>query len=232
MSDTPNRSGYLVVCALAGALAVPPDPIATPIAAAVFALLAWVGLWIWRWSGLTTRLRPGATRGTMRAIGFAGWFALGLAVGLVVLAVLRLALQPVVPALGARIAAAGDLPLWRRAIIIYVAAVGEELIFRLLLLSALAGTAARLVRRAERRPTPGITWAAITVAAFLFAAVHLQAWSAAGVLSTGVALSVLALNMMGGLVLGRVFVARGIIAAMWVHAGADTAIQIIGPLTG
>jgi membrane protease YdiL (CAAX protease family) len=228
----PNRSVYLVVCALAGALAVPPHPLATPIGAAVFALLAWAGLWIWRWSGLTAPMRSGSTRGTMRAIGFLGWFVLGLAVGLVVLGVLRLALQPVVPDLGARIAAAGDLPLWRRAIIIYVAAVGEELIFRLLLLSAVAGIAARLLPRADRRPTPGVTWAAITVSAFLFAAVHLQAWSAAGVLSTGVALSVLALNMFGGLVLGRVFIARGIVAAMWVHAGADAAIQIVGPLTG
>lgn len=40
MSDMPNRSVYLVVCALAGALAVPPHPLATPIGAAVFALLA------------------------------------------------------------------------------------------------------------------------------------------------------------------------------------------------
>jgi len=45
-------------------------------------------------------------------------------------------------------------------------------------------------------------------------------------------LAVIALNAVGGVVLGRAFVYRGIVAAMWIHAGADCAIQLIGPLTG
>ena len=53
-------------------------------------------------------------------------------------------------------------------------------------------------------------------------------------MSLGVALplSVLTLNAVGGVVLGYVFVNRGIVAAIWTHAGADCAIQLIGPLTG
>ena len=39
------------------------------------------------------------------------------------------------------------------------------------------------------------------------------------------------LNAVGGLVFGYVFVTLGIVTAMWVHAGADCAIQLIGPLT-
>jgi hypothetical protein len=43
--------------------------------------------------------------------------------------------------------------------------------------------------------------------------------------------AVLMLNSLGGLVFGTVFMKRGIVAAMWAHAGADCAIQLIGPLT-
>jgi hypothetical protein len=39
------------------------------------------------------------------------------------------------------------------------------------------------------------------------------------------------LNAIGGVVLGSAFVNRGIVAAIWIRAGADCAIQLIGPLT-
>jgi Type II CAAX prenyl endopeptidase Rce1-like len=157
---------------------------------------------------------------------------LGLLVGLGALAVIRLVIEPAIPAAGARIAAAAALPLWRRVAIIYVAAVGEELIFRLLLLSLIAGIVVRLVRRAEQGPGRRIIWVANGLSALAFAAVHLPAWSATGALSLGLALMVLTLNGLGGLVFGYVFVKHGISAAMWAHAGADCAVQLIGPLTG
>ncbi len=127
--------------------------------------------------------------------------------------------------------AAGALPIWRRLVIIYVAAVGEELVFRLLLLSVVTGLTMRLLRRAARVPSRGVVWGAIALTAFAFAAVHLPAWSAVGPLSLGLALMVMTLNGLGGVVLGYVFVTRGIVAAILVHAGADCAIQLIGPLT-
>jgi hypothetical protein len=157
---------------------------------------------------------------------------LGLLVGLGALAVIRLVIEPAIPAAGARIAAAAALPLWRRVAIIYVAAVGEELVFRLILLSLIAGIVVRLVRRAEQGPGRRIIWVANGLSALAFAAVHLPAWSAMGPLSLGLALMVLTLNGLGGLVFGYVFVKHGIAAAMWAHAGADCAVQLIGPLTG
>jgi hypothetical protein len=95
----------------------------------------------------------------MRLVRAAAWIAFGLAVGLFLLAVIRLVIEPVVPAIASRMIAAGALPVWRRVAIIYVAAVGEELIFRLFLLSAIAGVAARLLRLPRfthrRRPSSG-----------------------------------------------------------------------------
>ncbi len=222
----------MTVCALAGALALPMNPIITPLAAALTGLLGLLGLRVWRWSGLTEVMRTSGRPGVMRAIRIPLWLALGLAAGLVILMVMRLALEPSMPAIGARISAAGAVELWRRAIIIYVAAVTEELVFRLLALSVLAGLGARLLRGTGHHPTRAVAWTAIAVSALAFAAVHLPAWSAMMPLSAGLAAAVIALNAAGGLLLGHVFVTRGIAAAIWTHAGADCAIQIIGPMTG
>jgi len=150
----------------------------------------------------------------------------------VLLGVIRIVLQPALPSIGARIATAGTLPVWRRALIIYVAAVGEEVVFRLLLLSLFAGLTVRLRRLPGRAPTAAVAWIANGVSAAAFAAAHLPAWSGGASVSAGLAAAVLTLNATAGMVLGYVFWTRGIGAAMWTHAGADCAIQLLGPLTG
>ena len=227
---TPSgRAALVAASAIAGGLAVPLDVVATPLSAAGLGLFAALGLFVWRWSCLP-RAWTDAHGGLPRLVRAAVWMAVGLAVGLVMLAVIRLVIEPVVPGIAKRMAAAGALPVWRRAAIIYVAAVGEELIFRLFLLSAVAGVAARLLRLPRHVPTPAVIWMANGLSALLFAGVHLPSWG--GALSLGLALTVITLNAVGGVVLGYMFVNRGIAAAIWTHAGADWAIQLIGPLTG
>ena len=227
-----ERVALIVASVVAGALAVPLDVVATPASAAGFGLFAVLGLFLWRWSRLQQFAQPATQGGLSRFAQSAVWMATGLTVGLFILAVMRLVIEPVVPEIGSRTAAAGALPVWRRALIIYVAAVGEELIFRLFLLSVVAGIAARVLRRPQSVPTPAVIWTAIVVSALLFGVAHLPSWSGAASVGMAVPLLVVALNAVGGIVLGRAFVYRGIAAAIWIHAGADCAIQLIGPLTG
>jgi CAAX prenyl protease-like protein len=222
---------FVAACAIAGALAVPVDAVATPVSTLVAGLVGFLGLRLWRWSGLPGSLKTEAPAGFERVVRPAASLGLGLIVGLLLLGVIRLVIEPAVPAAGARIAAAAALPIWRRVVIIYVAAVGEEIVFRLLLLSVVTGLTMRLLRRSARTPNGGVVWGAIGLSAFAFAAVHLPAWSALGPVSPGLALMVMTLNGLGGVVFGWVFVTRGIVAAIWAHAGADCAIQLIGPLT-
>jgi hypothetical protein len=221
----------VTACAIAGALAVPVDAVASPVPTFVAGLTGFLGFRLWRWSGLPGLLKTEAPAGFERVVLSAASLGLGLIVGLLLRGVIRLAIEPIIPAAGARIAAAAALPVWRRIVVIYVAAVGEELVFRLLLLSAVTGLTIRLVRRAAGVPSRAVTWGAIGLSAFAFAAVHLPAWSAVGPLSLGLALMVMTLNGVGGVVFGRLFVTRGIAAAIWTHAGADCAIPLIGPLT-
>jgi hypothetical protein len=222
---------FVAACAIAGGLAVPVDKVATPVSTLVAGLVGFLGLRLWRWSGLTGSLKTAAPDGFGRVVGPAASLGLGLIVGLLLLGVIRLLIEPTVPAAGARIAAAAALPIWRRIVIVYVAAVGEELVYRLLLLSLVTGLTMRLLRRTARVPSRGVVWGAIGLSAFAFAAVHLPAWSAVGPLNSGLALMVMTLNGLGGVVFGYCFVTRGIVAAIWAHAGADFVIQLIGPLT-
>ncbi len=222
---------FVAACAIAGALAVPVNAVASPVSTLVAGLVGFLGLRLWNWSRLLGSLKTGVNDRFERVVWSVTSLGLGLLVGLLLLGVIRLAIEPFVPAAGARIAAAASLPIWRRLVIVYVAAVGEELVFRLVLLSLVAGLTIRLLSLAARVPSRGIVWASIGLSAFAFAAVHLPAWSTVGPLSPGLALMVMILNSLGGVVFGYIFVTRGIVAAIWAHAGADCAIQFIGPLT-
>jgi CAAX prenyl protease-like protein len=222
MSTASSTATLVLVFAIAGVLSVPLDPIATPMAGVIAATLGFTGLRVWRWSGLPQPIRGEGMRAPI-------WLALGLCVGLILVAVIRVLVEPKLPAIGARMAVAGTLPVWRRILIIYVAAVGEELMFRLLLLSAVAGLLARFPRPASRAAATRVR-TANALSALAFGGIHLFSWTAGT--SPALAMTVVALNVVGGLVLGHVFTTRGIVAAMWTHAGADCAVQLIGPLTG
>ena len=235
MCPVPNTQMFVAVCVLAGALAAPLSPVFTPVSALLNGVFGYLGLRAWRWSrlpGATLHWRPGLqTRQFEHVLWLAGAFAIGLGVGLLLLAIIRLVVEPAVPAAGARIAEAAMLPIWRRLIIIFVAAVGEELMFRLILLSLIAGALTRLLQRGNQAPSQGVVWTANVLSALAFGVVHLPAWTALGPMSVGLIAMVLMLNGLAGLVMGHIFVSRGIVAAMWAHAGGDCAIQLIGPLT-
>lgn len=218
-------AAWALAFAMAGALAVPPHPIATPVSAAVAWVLGMFGMRIRSWSRPGEPMREAGRRWPLTPL----WILPGLALGLAILGVLRLVVQPSVPAIGARIAAAGELPIWRRMTIIYVAAVAEETVFRLILLSAVAGITTRVLG-GPATPRPAVAWAANVVAALAFGAAHLPSWTGLGLTSPALLAVVVALNFAGGLVLGRVYLTRGLAAAVWTHAGADCAIQVLGPL--
>ena len=221
----------IVVCVIAGALSVRFDTLGTPLAAAGAGLLGMFGLRLYDWSRLPafTLTYAGEKERPPVLVAFL-WFGVGLLVGLLILGFMRLVIEPSIPAIGQRIEAAGELSVGRRVVIIYVAAVTEELIFRLVLLSAIVGVVIRALRRTTLVPTQDIVWSANVACAVAFAGIHLPSWGAA-VTDLWLATWVFVLNFIAGLVMGYVFVTRGIAPAMWAHAGGDCAIQLVVPLS-
>jgi membrane protease YdiL (CAAX protease family) len=156
--------------------------------------------------------------------------ASGCALGAAVLLALRFFLLPAIPALGTRLAAEVSLPAATRWIIAFDAAVLEELLYRLFLVSSLIVALRRIAIRPGRLSAAGTIRIAVAVTALLFAAAHLPRWAeivgGASWLVLGV---VLLLNAIGGMVFGVVYVRRGIEAAMLAHFAADVVLHVIGP---
>jgi len=78
-----HTRAFLLVCALAGGLAVPLHPLASPVSTAVGGLLGLLGLRVWRWSGLPDSIGAEAPRGLARLVQPALSMGCGLLVGLV-----------------------------------------------------------------------------------------------------------------------------------------------------
>jgi hypothetical protein len=224
----------LGVAAVFLALPRPLSPALFAFAAPLAAALAVSGA-ILGWSaGLGAPLLDALLHG--RPAGAPAWRALasgvasGFALGAAMLLALRVLLIPAMPALGARLAAEVSLPASTRWLIAFDAAVLEELLYRLFLVSGLVVALRRLSTRPGRLSPEGTIRIAVAVSALLFAAAHLPRWTQiTGGAPWLVLAAVLLLNAIGGAVFGIVYVRRGIEAAMLAHFAADVVLHVIGP---
>jgi hypothetical protein len=132
---------------------------------------------------------------------------------------LVLAMLPLL-GLEARMKMDGALPVWQRLVMSFDAAVLEELIFRLFVVSLVVWICARFMRR-----NPAL-WVGIAVAALAFAAVHLPRWMAGG---PSVIAGVMIVNAIPAVALGLVYTKWGIEAAMLSHFAADVLVHVAGP---
>lgn len=199
-----------VLAAVATVLSFPFPPPLLGVAGALIVIMLVVaaGLWCGARVGLGSKPVP-----LMRIVYS---LLIGAAAGACVLALLPIA------GLQSRIIKEASIPLWKWLVISFNAAVLEEIVFRLLMLSFVAWVLARFMRR-----EPAI-WIAIVVAALAFGAVHLPRWIAGGA-SPFVLAAVIVVNGLISIVLGRVYVAWGVEAAMLSHFAGDVIVHIVGP---
>jgi len=172
----------------------------------VIVLMIWAGLWFGARHGL------GSAIPSPRRIAYS--LLIGAASGAVVLALLPLA------GLQSRIIREASIPVWKWLIIAFDSSILEEIIFRLFIVSFVVWLLARFMRR------DAATWIALVVSALLFGASHLTRWLDAGPL---VITSVMIVNGLIAIVLGRVFVKWGIEAAIVAHFAGDIVVHVIGP---
>ena len=194
--------------AIAATLSFPVPAPLLGLAVALFVVAVIVGLGLYFG-------RPHALGSDIPTLRRAGWaLIIGAASGGLVLALLPLL------GLEARMKMDGALPLWRRFVMSFDAAVLEELIFRLFVVSLVVWICARFM------PRDAALWTGIAVAAIAFGAVHLPRWMGGG---PSVIAAVMFVNGIAAIVLGLVYVKWGIEAAMLSHFAADITVHVIGP---
>jgi membrane protease YdiL (CAAX protease family) len=191
----------------------------------VYGTLGLIGLWLARKAGLPGLHRSGADR---RALIWRP-LQMGISVGIV------LVLSDTVARLLTDFAGFPHPPFPASILASFTAGVGEELIFRLVVMSLwtiiLSWLFSRLV--SEGRARRWALWGANAIGALAFAAAHLG--TATVVFGTGRVLTlppvvlaeILALNGLLGVVAGVAFVRDGLVAACGIHFWADVVWHVI-----
>ena len=154
---------------------------------------------------------------------------LGFVLGAIILGVLIFALVPLEPALAARLHSRVGDPAWMPVALAFESSVLEEVVFRLFLLSCLVWLLGRGWRRDVQEPAPIVVWSAILVSSAAFGLAHLPSWLGVVQATPLLVGSVLVLNGVAGIALGRVYWRWGLEAAVVCHFAADLAVQGIGP---
>jgi len=172
---------------------------------------------------IRTRSHGQATR---RAV-WSGLF--GFVLGVAILGILIFGLVPLEPALAGRLRSRAGASAWMTVALACESSVLEEVVFRLLLLSCLVWLLARGWRGDVVEASPMVVWSAILVSSLAFGLAHLPPWISVAQATPLLVSSVLVLNSMAGIALGRVYWRWGLEAAVVCHFAADLAVQGIGP---
>jgi hypothetical protein len=175
---------------------------------------------------------PGELRrwSSREAVQRLAWSALlGFALGALLLGVIVFVLRPIEPAIAARLRSRAGAPFWMPLALAFESPVLEEVVFRLFLMSCLVWLIARGWRRDVREAAPLVIWSAIMIASAAFGLAHLPAWLTVAPRTPLLVGSVLVLNGLAGIALGRVYWQWGLEAATVCHFAADLAVQGLGP---
>jgi len=188
----------------------------------LFLLLAWAGLRLGAPYGLDAPLLRHVLCGTAAPTQAQWRVALLLGAGVASLCILftRLLPQPL----------SASPAWWQGLLASFYGGIGEEIICRLFLVSALLWLGARVTRSAV--PSRALYIAAIVIAAVLFGIGHLPALAALGTASlTFSNISyVVGLNALSGCAFGWLFWRYGLEHAMVAHFSADLVLHVAAPL--
>jgi hypothetical protein len=172
-------------------------------------------------------------RGALPARSFQGRLTLGAAstaagaiVGGLLLGVLTLLARDQ-PPLRARFAGRLHEPAWRPWALAFESSILEEMMFRLLIMSIVALLVLLILRGRDPGRRPFVI--GLVVSTLLFGLAHVPAWASATATTLPLVVTVVALNGIGGLLLGWIYWYWGLPYAICCHFAADVVIQGLGP---
>jgi membrane protease YdiL (CAAX protease family) len=229
---------FAVLLILGGAAVVvsfPLPPPVAPVAGGVMALAAVIalGLLMGRGAGLGAPVFSGRAAGGGRAGRIIRPLLMGAAAGLILgtamLVWLRVSPAGADASIQSRFQAESIMPVWKRGLLSFDAAVLEEIVFRLFFVTLLVWLLGRRWLFSRHWPFARRAWTAVAVVAVGFGLAHLPKWMASTPVTPALIISIVILNGIGGLILGIVYWKMGIEAAITGHFAADVVLHVLGP---
>ncbi len=124
-----------------------------------------------------------------------------------------------------------SVPIWKGFLASFYGGIGEEILFRLFLMTLIVWIFFKIKKTAEGKPTNIGVWLAIIITAVLFGIGHLPITSAITAITPLVVARAVILNGIGAIIFGWLYWRKGLESAMIAHFSADIVLHVIFPLT-
>jgi CAAX amino terminal protease family. len=157
---------------------------------------------------------------------------LGISVGLGVLAGILIILVSFLFTSASSILQGAELtvPVWKGLLASFYGGIGEEILFRLFVMTVIVWIFYKIKKTPEGKPTTTGIWLAIIITAILFGVGHLPITGSITAITPLVIARAIVLNGIGAIIFGWLYWKKGLESAMISHFSADIVLHVLFPL--
>jgi membrane protease YdiL (CAAX protease family) len=197
----------------------------------IFTIAIIIGLYLAKGVGLSLPVLEGWLEG--KEIGDYLKSILGISIGMGLLAGILIVLLSFLftPVAGTFQNVEMSVPLWKGFLASFYGGIGEEILFRLFVMTVIVWIFFKIKKTAEGKPTNIGVWLAIIITAVLFGIGHLPITSSITAITPLVVARAIILNGIGAIIFGWLYWKKGLESAMIAHFSADIVLHVIFPLT-
>lgn len=196
----------------------------------LFAIAILVGLILYKRVGFKMPILEGWLEG--KEVGNYLKSILGISVGLGVLAGILIILVSFLFTSASSILQGAELtvPVWKGLLASFYGGIGEEILFRLFVMTVIVWIFYKIKKTPEGKPTTIGIWLAIVITAILFGVGHLPITGSITAITPLVIARAIVLNGIGAIIFGWLYWKKGLESAMISHFSADIVLHVLFPL--
>ena len=196
----------------------------------LFAIAILVGLTLYKRVGFKIPILEGWLEG--KEVGNYFKSILGISVELGVLAGVLIILFSFIFTSASSILQGAELtvPVWKSFLASFYGGIGEEILFRLFVMTVIVWIFYKIKKTPEGKPTTVGIWLAIIITAILFGVGHLPITGSIITITPMVIARAIVLNGIGAIIFGWLYWKKGLESAMISHFSADIVLHVMFPL--
>ena len=122
------------------------------------------------------------------------------------------------------------VPAWQGFLASFYGGIGEEILFRLFVMTLIIWIFFKIKKTAEGKPTTIGIWLAIIISAVIFGLGHLPITGNITIITPIIVARVILLNGVAGIIFGWLYWKKGLESAMISHFSLDIILHVIFPL--